>query len=215
MKTTYLISGLGVDERAFQFLNLEGLKIEYISWIMPEENDDLRAYSNRLLQQIDEKDEVNLVGLSFGGIVAQEIAHLIDVNKIILISSIKSAKELSWNMKLVKALRLNRMTPPKLLKKSSILLADYFFGVESPNDSKLLKDIIKQTDENFLDWAIEAIMKWEREYIDENLTQIHGTKDRIFPINKIQGALEIDGGGHFMVVNRADEISRILKRKLL
>jgi hypothetical protein len=40
---------------------------------------------------------------------------------------------------------------------------------------------------------------------------IHGTADRLFPPKKLTPDYWIKGGGHFMVWNRAEEVSEILK----
>jgi hypothetical protein len=45
-----------------------------------------------------------------------------------------------------------------------------------------------------------------------NLVHIHGTADRIFPARYVKPDVWINGGGHFMIVSRAAEISAWLDR---
>jgi hypothetical protein len=93
MKHIYLISGLGADERVFKHLDLSGYKATYIQWLKPEKHESITSYAERLCGQITTTKPI-LIGLSFGGIMAVEIAKCIDTEKIILISSIKTRKEI-------------------------------------------------------------------------------------------------------------------------
>jgi pimeloyl-ACP methyl ester carboxylesterase len=210
----YFISGLGADERVFQFLDLPGIEKIYIKWIDPEEQESLASYANRLTAQIDLTQEVILVGISFGGIVAQEIAKIKACKKIILISSIKSPQELSWQLSLVSFCRVYRLFPAKVLKWSNALTADYYFSTTSKTESKLLHQIIKETDDRFMIWAIDRLMTWKNPNPQADIIHIHGTADRIFPISPIKSCIKVQGGGHFMVVNKSVELSKIIMENI-
>ena len=208
----YLISGLGADERAFKFLNLPGVDFSFIKWVQPSAKEEIISYSKRLISQIDTNYEVILVGLSFGGIIAQEIAKLICCRAVIIISSVKSPEEFPWYYKGVKASRVYKLMPPSLLKRLNLLTASYYFGIDSGEELNLLKLIIKDTDELFLKWAIHETLNWQPFLPKQTVVHIHGSRDRIFPARNIRGAINIKGGGHFMIVNKASEISQLILR---
>jgi len=210
----YYISGLGADERVFKYLDLGQLEYKYIKWETPAKHEKLQDYCKRLIAQIDLSKEIILVGVSFGGIVAQEISKIIETKKVIILSSIKSAKEYNWQLSLVRKLKLHKLAPSRFLKWSNRLTGDYYFGVTNRSESELLKQIIKDTDRFFMKWAIEEIMSWKGNSTNTNIVHIHGDKDRIFPVNRIKNFISIKGGGHFMIVNRAKEISDIIKFEL-
>lgn len=90
MKTIYCISGLGADEKAFSRLSIEGYQLQIINWLKPLHNETLQEYATRMRETIKEEEPI-LIGLSFGGIMCTEIAKQIPVQKIIIISSIKSS----------------------------------------------------------------------------------------------------------------------------
>lgn len=205
----YLISGLGADERVFQFLDLP-IEKKFIQWVKPQKNEDLADYCRRLISQIDLRQEINLIGISFGGIVAQEIAKLVPCKKVIIISSVKSSAEFSWQLKLVRQTKIHLIVPLWFLQISNKITADYYFGVKEHSESKLLHQIIADTDPEFLAWAIGRIMCWKSNAYPSNLIHIHGTNDKIFPIQYIKHAIEIPNGGHFMIVNKATVISSII-----
>jgi pimeloyl-ACP methyl ester carboxylesterase len=214
MKTIYYISGLGADERVFKYLNLQGVNEKYIKWETPQNHEALQHYCMRLIAQIDLTDEIVLVGVSFGGIVAQEIAKIIKIAKVIIISSIKSAKEFNFQLKLVRFFSLHKLVPSRFMKWSNLLTGDYYFCTKTKAESDLLRAIIKDTDMVFMKWAIDEIMRWDNKSTDHNLTHIHGDNDRIFPIKKIKNAIRINDGGHFMIVNRTKELAEIIEKEI-
>ena len=89
MKTIYCISGLGADERAFSKLKIDGYSLRVIPWLMPEPGETIQHYATRMRAIIDDPEPI-LMGLSFGGMLCAEIAKQIPVQKLILISSVKS-----------------------------------------------------------------------------------------------------------------------------
>jgi len=53
-------------------------------------------------------------------------------------------------------------------------------------------------------------MTWKNANKAEDIIHIHGTSDKIFPIRPIKNCIKITKGGHFMIVNKSEEISRII-----
>ena len=206
----YFISGLGADERVFQFLDLPKIEKKFIRWVRPEKNENIANYCQKLIAQIDVQKEVNLVGISFGGIIAQEIAKLIPCKKIIIISSVKLTAEFNWQLKFASHTKIYQIIPLWLLQLGNKLTANYYFGVQTVAESILLYQIIVDTDPVFLKWAINQVMNWKNTCYPENLIHIHGTRDKIFPIKHIQTSVEIPNGGHFMIVNKADKLSALI-----
>jgi pimeloyl-ACP methyl ester carboxylesterase len=207
MKELFLLSGLGADKRVFDFLDLDGYNIHHVLWIKPGANESLCGYAKRLLPQITRKKPI-LMGVSFGGMVALEIAKLIEVEKVILISSAKNCDALPTSFKIMGRLKLQKLMPPSAIKKPNEMLF-WLFGVNTHEHRRLLASIMKDTDEIFFSWAIETICLWKNKQNVDRVIQIHGTNDRI--LNLRSADFVIEGGGHFMVVSRAKEISDIIK----
>lgn len=212
----YFISGLGADERVFKFLDFHAIEHRFIQWLKPAKTETLSHYAQRLaVDQIDVNNDVILIGLSFGGLVAQEIAKFIDCSQVIIISSVKSPEEFSWQLKWASKTKIYKMIPDWLLRLGNKLTADYYFGTKNKAESRLLHQIIKDTDPRFLKWAINKIMNWKKEAITAPLVHIHGTNDRIFPIKPIRSSrsnrlIEIPNGGHFMIVNQAAQLQALI-----
>lgn len=204
----YCLSGLGVDKKAFQNLKAEGLELVHIDWIKPQKSESLEHYAKRLFDLSDLPQEYNLLGLSFGGMIATEFSKIRKPKQLYLISTITSRAELRPIFKLIGLLRLHRIMPASILKRSNFI-TNYFFGVNTKEEIKLLRQILKETDPYFLKWALNAILNWKNTERPA-ATIIHGTHDKILPIGKNADHM-ISNGGHFMIVSKGKEISEILK----
>lgn len=210
MSTVYFISGLGADERMFQFLHLKSKHKVFVRWIQPIDDEPLHEYAVRLAEQITEPNPV-LVGMSFGGVVAIELARFLHPRKTILISSIASSKILPWYYRLMGFLRLHRIIPVPLLKRFHFV-GPILFGASTKAEKALLKQVIFETDPHFLRWALGQLLNWHQPDHYENAVMIHGTADRILPMGTYPGIIKIKRAGHLMVLSHASEISAILDK---
>lgn len=211
-KEIYIFSGLGADERVFQKLDFSGHKITFIKWIVPKKDETIEQYAKRLREQIPTTKPI-LIGLSFGGIMAVEVAKQITTEKVILIASAKTKREIPFYYRIAGTLRIHKLLPTALLKKSNAI-TNWIFGAESISDKALLKQILIDTDPLFLRWAIDKIARWKNQHEPHKLIHIHGTNDKILPFRFVKNVIKVEGGGHFMTLNKADELNRILKQVL-
>jgi hypothetical protein len=208
--TLYFLSGLGADKRAFKYLTFPiNTKTVFIEWIAPNKNETLKEYALRLSQCIDTSSPFILIGLSFGGILATEILEFVQPQKTILISSASRRQELPFYYRIAGFLRVNKLLPAKATNRSNALTY-WMFGIQNREDKILLKEILNSTDTIFSKWAINGILNWERKINHKDLIRIHGDLDRVLPIINFKPNYLLKGAGHFMIVNRAKEISKIL-----
>lgn len=209
----YFLSGLGADKRIFSRLVFtEHFKLNHIEWIPPIDNEALDVYCSRLSRQIDQTEPFILIGVSFGGLVAIEIAKVLRPLKIIIISSISGDDQLPWYYKLAGLIQVHKVLPVKVLKISGPLMF-WFFGASTKEAKVLLTQILKDTDADFLKWAISKILSWKQKTAPD-LFQIHGTADHILP--SFAGAdLKVKNGGHLMVYDKSEMISNILAQVMI
>lgn len=212
MKNLYVFSGLGADKRVFQKIAFSEYNTTYIEWILPNKNENIESYAKKLTKKIKHEKPI-LVGLSFGGIIATEIGKLIETEKIILIASAKTKTEIPYYFRIAGKLKLHKLLPSKLMKMPNFF-SFWFFGTESKNDERILREILKDTDTTFLKWAIDKIVNWKNETEHNNLVHIHGTSDRILPIKYVNCQIKVKNGGHFMTLNKSQEINNILKNEI-
>ena len=206
--TIYGISGLGADERVFQYLELSQ-KIEPINWIKPKDGESIQSYALRLSDQIKD-DEFILIAVSFGGLVAIELSKILKPKLIILISSADTNQDLRVIYRLIGRTGLIKLIPSFLLNPPRTMMY-WLFGAKN---KKLLREILDDTDLGFTKWAIIQLTTWSNKERIANLIKIHGTEDKLIPFNQDRGAIAIKNGEHFMIVDRAQEISNIIKNKI-
>ncbi|MFX0558203.1 alpha/beta hydrolase [Maribacter sp. CXY002] len=206
----YAISGLGADERVFKYLTLDH-ELVPVKWITPKHKEPIIAYSKRLIKKygIDKDTNFGILGVSFGGLIATEISKLTKPKFTILISSIETRNELNGIIKLAGKLKFFELIPARLLNPPKCI-AHIVFGAER---KKLLNSILKDTDLPFAKWAIRELVNWENRSQLKNLIKIGGTNDKLLP-PKGSNTILIDKGAHFMIVDRAKEISEIINGKI-
>ncbi|WP_299758591.1 alpha/beta hydrolase [uncultured Pontibacter sp.] len=214
MSKAYFISGLGADWRMFQFLKLpDYVPYEHVEWIKPASRDEpLQDYVQRLQEQITDPDPI-LVGLSFGGLVAIELAKLLKARKTIIISSLATHHALPVYYRALGKTKLHHWMPFRLMQ-SVYPVAPFFFGAHTPPERNVLKLAIFDIDEEFLRWALGQLLTWPQQEVLPGLVQIHGTRDLILPLHDRTDIIKVKGGEHLMVLHQADEISAILSRIL-
>lgn len=201
MTQVYLMPGMAASSLIFENITLpvEQFELHYLDWLIPEGKESLQDYCSRLLLQVKHEHPV-LVGVSFGGVIVQEMAKLIPAKKLIIISSIKSHHEFPRRMRFSKRTGLHKLLPTSLMG-SFDQLAKYGKSI-APKKIELYKRYLNVNDPKYLDWALESILQWEQQTPIEDIIHIHGSADPVFPIKYIDDCIVIDGGTHVMIVNR-------------
>lgn len=207
----YFIPGVATDRRVFAALDLPDYEKVFLDWIQPIQNEGISAYAKRMAERVETDLKPVLIGYSFGGMVAIEMAKHIPDATVILISSIKNYKERAFSMMLTSSFSLHKLFPAKVGK-------DFGFAYKWMNDPQTKQEhefIHKMRDElnhEHTDWAIHNAVTWKHDDHTPNLFHIHGDKDRIFPIRYIRNCIPVRGGTHLMLLNKGPEISAHIQR---
>lgn len=92
-----LLTGMTPDRRVFDRMRPLLPIAVVVDWIRPMRYETIRDYATRLGQSIPRDDSTIVSCVSFGGIVARELASSINAKSRVLISSVRSPDELpSW-----------------------------------------------------------------------------------------------------------------------
>lgn len=208
-----LIPGLGYDCRIFENLEIPHTHTECLHWIEPHRAESLHAYAQRMYAKIKHKEEpLTLIGHSLGGMVAQEIASVRNIQQIILVSSIKSRSEMPLSFKMVRPLRLDKL----FTKEISIKTVRYWgsgHGFETDTEKELFKSMVGKQSNTYLQWALRELSSWQEPAIPDttDLIHIHGTHDKTFPFRLIKDPdIVIENGSHILVYKQAQTLSKII-----
>lgn len=209
----YFISGMAADKRVFKYIQLPaGFEAVYLDWITPEKDDTLPSYAMRLATSINTNEAFALVGLSFGGMLAIEIAKQYHPATTILISSVPVANHLPGYFRVAGKMGLHKLVPVSWLKSSAA--AKRFFTREKNDDKKLLWQIINESDAGLIRWSMDAILNWQNETIPQPIWHIHGTRDEILPVKFTRPTHLIQKEGHMMIMTSPDKVNDILAQAL-
>lgn len=213
MKTIYCISGLGASAKAFSKLKIEGCTLHVVEWLQPLGNETIEAYAARMAAEIKEENPI-LLGLSFGGMMCIEIAKQISVQKIIIISSIKTKSELPFWMRAVAKTQLHKIAPLKTNTRLLRPVQNFFLGAHTPEDKEVAIAFRRNANVAYVRWAIDKVVNWQNTWQPQNIVHIHGSTDKMFAVTKVQPTHVINKGGHFMIMNKAAEVSTVISNYL-
>jgi len=205
----YFVPGMAAGSEIFRNIKFpESYEVHILEWLIPEKSESLEAYAKRMARRIKEKDAV-LIGVSFGGVVVQEMNQFLKLRKLIIISSVKSKNELPRRMKLASFTKAYKLIPTSLVLSADDL-TKYSIGPKTKKRLSLYQKYLHVRNKQYLDWALEKMITWDRKDKLKNVIHIHGDKDMVFPIKYIDGCEVIKGGTHIMILNKGREISHKL-----
>ncbi|MFI5135800.1 MAG: hypothetical protein ACHQD9_08110, partial [Chitinophagales bacterium] len=169
----------------------------------------LQHYCGRLSSFIDASDENIYIGVSFGGILAQEISKIIPAKKIIIISSIKSDKEKPAWFVLPKLIPLYSLIPSKALKNFLVFISEMVTHKTKEEKSRF-RILVNEANDDVIRWGVKQVLIWKQAVPPAGTFHIHGDKDILFPIRRIKADYVIHGGAHFMIMRNVKEINQLL-----
>lgn len=210
MTHVYFVPGLAASREIFKNIRLpvDRFTIHVIDWLIPEKNETMAHYAERMAAFVSEPNAV-LVGVSFGGVVVQEMSEFLKLKKLIIISSVKSRKELPRRLKVAKTTGAYKLIPTRLVLSADDL-TKFSVGPRSKKRLQLYQEFLHVRDKRYLDWAIKNMVCWKRKEPSGEVVHIHGDGDIIFPIKNIDDCLIIEGGTHIMLLNKGKQVSEKL-----
>ena len=189
--------GLGMDPRAVR--NLSALApIEVHHHIEHQKDESLHDYAIRWGRHLQLKSTDIVLGMSFAGPMALEMAHHFQLKGCILVSTFTGSKELPISHRRALRLGLHRWIPYRFgwwvgkrwARRNQILGQD---------NAEAIRAIERRTDPQFYRWVIDALGKWHGTVPYHPCLRIHGDHDRILPLKQGAPNVEIVKGNHFLL----------------
>lgn len=210
-----MMPGLAANSLIFENIKLpeSTFEIHLLDWEIPLGNESLLNYAERMSKLVKHEKAV-LIGVSFGGVLVQEMARFLDLRKLIIISSIKSNLELPLPMRIAKTTKVYKLMPTGLFQNIEALVK-LSFGNSIKQRLKLYQKYMSMREKVYLDWAIEQMVLWNRIEADKNVIHIHGDADAVFPIKYIKNCIVVKGGTHVMILSKYKWLNENLPRIIL
>lgn len=204
MTHVYFMPGLGAGPAIFENIKLpeDEFEMHFLEWLIPYKNESLTSYCQRLNNFIEHDDSV-LIGVSFGGVIVQEMSKLLKLKRLIIISSVKCSAELPPRMKFARKTGFFRILPTGFVDYLEYL-RNFPLGSFIKRRIKLFRKYIVVRDREYLDWAVKNMLTWDCEEAVSDLVHIHGNEDEVFPYKNIRerGCITVKGGTHIMILNK-------------
>lgn len=212
----YFMPGMAASPKIFENIKLpaEQFEIFFLEWCLPLENESLKEYAKRMTLNIKHDNPV-LVGVSFGGVLVQEIGELISARKIIIISSVKCNAEFPRRMRFAKMTRAYRVFPTGMMQRVDWLLKVSVGNNAITRKLNLYEKYMSMRDKKYLDWAFKSIILWDRAEPDSKVVHIHGDNDEVFPSRYLKDYIPVKGGTHIMIINKYRWLNENLPRIIL
>lgn len=155
-------------------------------------------YAHQLIRDHGIQPGDSLIGVSLGGMLSCEIASLMPIAKVTLVSSGTDSRHLQ---PFVRHLRLlSRIMPWRLIQRMPFPS----FLLSRPRRRALA--MFRVAEVEFIRWACLNAATWKSPSVHPDLVQIHGDKDPLFPISRQKIDHIIPGGDHLMILSRQTDI---------
>jgi len=211
----YLMPGMAANPSIFDNISLpvDLFKIHRLHWEIPFKNETISDYALRITKKINH-DNIVLLGVSFGGILVQEMSKHITLRKLFVVSSVKTKHELPNGFKVLKATKAYKLLPTQLASNLD-LLAKFSFGNTIKKRINLYKRFLSVNDKYYLDWSIEQVINWEQDKVIPEAIHIHGEKDHVFPHHCIENCITVKNGTHIMIIDKYKWFNENLPKLIL
>ncbi|MFD0932147.1 alpha/beta hydrolase [Psychroflexus salinarum] len=195
--------GMAANPSIFERIELpkDKYQIIWLSWKIPNKDEPLSSYAKRMVEEVVKNEPIVLIGVSFGGVLVEEMSKFVTIKRLIIISSVKTKHELPRRMKIARDTGVYKILPTSLL--------DYIAHIEKlpvgnliRKRLKLYQQYLSVNDKEYLDWAIEEMLCWRQEEPIKGIIHIHGDEDLVFPIKNIKNCIVIPKGTHIMILNK-------------
>ncbi|RWX01000.1 alpha/beta fold hydrolase [Flavobacterium cerinum] len=209
----YFMPGMAASPKIFENIKLpeDQFEVIFLEWCLPFDDESIKDYAARMVQHITHQNPV-LIGVSFGGVLVQEMAEIIKVRKVIIISSVKCNAEFPRRMRFAKKTHIYRLFPTRMMQRVDWLAKIAVGNNVITRKLQLYEKFLSVRDKKYLDWAFKTILLWDRAVPDAKVVHIHGDNDEVFPPKYLKGYIPVNGGTHIMIINKFKWINENLPR---
>lgn len=199
-----LLPGMGADSRMFRAQQLAFPQLVVPTWIAPEPRESLAHYASRMVERYSASTDCLIGGASFGGVVALEMACLIQPRACFLIGSLRDPAGLPRTFQWFKSMSgVTRYAP------AAARLGLWTIGFALGSVSRGVLRQLSEADGTFLSWAMRALLEWQPspEVTNLNVVQIHGDRDWLLPVSLSRADRTIQSAGHLLSITHPEEVN--------
>lgn len=202
------LPGLNGDARVLAPQQAAFPNLAVATWPPPKKRETLKEYARRLAPAINPGRPCLIGGVSFGGIVALEIAQHVPTLGCVLIATCRDVAGLPNTLRLLRP--IGAVAPGNALAQVAS------WGEHSVIETMpgLLPRFAKlrPEDREFRRWALQALLTWQPPSLGScPLYQIHGEQDATFPAACSGADTIVANAGHLLTLTHAEIVNDYLR----
>lgn len=202
-------------EEAAKRLESETIQTDLWDWITPIQGESMSEYAVRwvTLNTSPHHRKRFVVGASFGGILGQEVAKCLDADALILVGSVRERGDLPFWIRSLSLIRgLVSWVPWRLVQTATSSTKPLWHAMLG-KDLTLVADEFTKADPQLIAWSIRQILSWKGPNdLHCPITSVHGSRDRLLPLDLNQVDVVVHGAGHVVSVSHPDETSEAVRK---
>jgi pimeloyl-ACP methyl ester carboxylesterase len=210
-----LIPGLGADERLFGSQRTAGLTFEVPTLPIPKRSEDMTHYALRLCDRLRLDGPCVLGGVSFGGMLACEMAAHCDARAVVLIAACRDRAAIPryyYGAELI-----SRLLPDVLIRRRCATSSRLLAGIENldAEQFELIHDMAQRISVPFLRRTARMILGWRGSpQLSCPVHHVHGRLDRVIPVRQLRPDVIIEQGGHLINMTHAGQVNQFIADSL-
>ncbi len=212
MKRIYLMPGMGAGSRIYRHIRWPaGYEIVPMEWLMPQSpTEPLSRYVERLIAHYAVAPGSILAGMSFGGVIINEMSRQLPVAGLIFISTVKTHRAFPPRFRWARKTGIWRVFPYGLITRPE-RLAPWMPVRVLRKRLQLYADYMSMRNTGYFRWAMRSILHWKGDVPGLPYVHIHGTADHIFPYRRLTGRVEpVEGAGHLALMTHPRRVSALI-----
>jgi pimeloyl-ACP methyl ester carboxylesterase len=206
-----LLPGLGADEQLFTPQRKAFPTLEVPAWLDPSPGETLPAFAARMARHVEGGPDLVLGGVSFGGMVALEMARLLKPRAVVLIASCRSGADLRSHVQALA--HVGCRLPTRLMRPSPAVwpVIAWGFGVKTAEARDLIRHFLETRSPAFVQWGLRGLLGWRPDQGPAcPVYHIHGGADRLISAARVSPNRVVPGAGHLVNLTHADEVNAFL-----
>ena len=210
-----LFPGLGLDQRLFDNQRSLPARLEFPRLPTPAREESVQTYSARVACTLDPTPPLYLGGVSFGAMIALEMAQQLNAAGVFFISGCTRPGEINPIIRIGAFLATGL---PRWLFPTAGLVAPAFLrllGKFDRQERAHMANVFRAASFELARWGAREIMRWRApETPPCPVHWIHGGADHIVPPRRVNPDVLVPGAGHFLNVTHPVQVNEFIASRL-
>lgn len=211
----FLITGFALDKRAFDLMGLPPEEYRTLDLIPVNAGETLREYAARMAKEIGLAPGDIIGGVSLGGMIALEMAKLVDVRGVLIIASSTHPRQIRKRFRMWAPLasRMPKAAIRRVFTLVPVVLA--WQRMLNPPAQALLADIMGRFPVEMLKAFPMMILRWPGCEPPQRFRHIHSTGDWLIrPAGNPANLTLVPGKNHLITVSHPQAVREWLVRSV-